>query len=158
MIFCGGRLLMPFCWLAYPRSGRLHVWLLGFREEVLRRQTWWSRVCVFVVMCLLGHGVSLSLSLWPHCVVEGNNKAATIEALPEARRTNSCSRLSCFQLGTGVMETWHGNISQRGVVSAFKMVELYGTDLTFFIFSFLNRRLCETYYRKMRHESLQSSL
>lgn len=89
MIFCGGWLLMAFCWL---RTHGQADCMFGCRVqgEVLCRQTWWSRVCVFVVMCL--PATALSLPLWPHCVVEGNNKAATTKA----RCTNSCPVCPAF--------------------------------------------------------------
>lgn len=79
MIFCGSWLLMAFCWLR--AHGRANC-MFGCRlqAEVLRRQTRWSCVYVFVVMRLPAVAAP---TRWPHCVVEGNNKAAGAEALPE---------------------------------------------------------------------------
>lgn len=119
MIFCGGWLLMLFCWLRSHGQAdcMFGSWVQG---EVLCRQTQWSRILCVCHHVSGGHG---ALSLWPHCVVEGNNKAATTEALPESaatRPTNSCPVCPCFQLGTVMMKTRHGDISQRGVVPALK--------------------------------------
>lgn len=79
MIFCGGRLLMPFLLTAYPTVRPVACLAAGLEEKCLRRQTRWSRVCVFVVMSPVTTALALSLALWPHCVVEGNNKAARNE-------------------------------------------------------------------------------
>lgn len=121
MIFCGWWLLMPFCWLrTHGQAGCMFgSWVQG---EVLRRQTRWSRVYVFVVMSLVATALSLSLSLWPHCVVEGNNKAATTEA--RRLSTNKfLPCLSCVQLGTRHSGDMARRLlsQKRGVMSPLKL-------------------------------------
>lgn len=81
---------MAFCWLR--AHGRANC-MFGCRlqAEVLRRQTRWSCVYVFVVMRLPAVAAP---TRWPHCVVEGNNKAAGAEALPEGPPHEFLPRLS----------------------------------------------------------------
>lgn len=63
MIFCGGMAFDAVLLTAYPRSARRHVGR-RLQGEVLCRQTLWSRVYVFVVMCLVA---ARSLSLTSLC-------------------------------------------------------------------------------------------
>lgn len=117
MIFCGGWLLMPFCWLRTHGQAdcMFGSWVQG---EMLCRQTRWSRV-----LCVCHHvsGDRGALLLWPHCVVEGNNKAATSETLPVSAATrpaNACPVCPRFQAGNWREgETAQRNLPQRGHVS-----------------------------------------
>lgn len=117
----------------------------GFREKCCAGRLGDPVSMCFVVMCLVAS--ALSLPLWPHCVVEGNNKADSTEALPKACRHSTHKFLPClspsrFQLGTRtVMETWHGDISQRGVVSAFKMAAFSSLLIAWAQISFLKNEM-----------------
>lgn len=62
----------------YSRSGQLYVWLLGSGRSAAPANLVILRLCVCRHLSA-GHG---ALSLWPHCVVEGNNKAVAAEASP----------------------------------------------------------------------------
>lgn len=64
---------------AYPRSGRLHVWLQRSRRSAVPADSVIPRLCA----CRHVSGDHGALSLWPHCVLEGNNKAAGTKASPE---------------------------------------------------------------------------
>lgn len=137
---------------AYPRSGRLHVWLLGSGRIAVPANSVIPRLCVCRHVSA-GHGAR-SPSLWPHCVVEGNNKAATTEASPDARRTNSCPVCPAFSWEPAWwrhgMDTARGRVSLK--TSTFSSLWL-GRALIWLLF-FLLKGLCERYYCKstLKHE------
>lgn len=98
----------------YSRSGQLYVWLLGSGRSAAPANLVILRLCVCRHVSA-GRGAR---SLWPHCVVEGNNKAVTAEALPEACCTNSCP--VCPALSWEPAWWRHGNIFWKGVVPVLK--------------------------------------
>lgn len=114
MIFCGG---FGCSFADYVPTVRPTACLAaGFRKKCCAGRLG-DPASMFLSWCVWWPRRALSLSLWPHCVVEGNNKAATTEALPEARRHWTHKFLPCLSgswLGTGMLVMARRPYPERG--------------------------------------------